>query len=279
MRPRDGRFVASRYGYGRKDKKMKHKGIWISAATAAALAAAGLALPANAAGWGFGNGGGSGMGASSGAQYGYGDGSGTCMDGDEVTPNNNMMRNGDGATSGRNLGNRQGNRQGMRGNGMPRGGMMGTYGSATAAGTLTATQKTWLQSMANEEKLAFDVYTAFAAKYPEATVFGNIAAAEARHLAAVRNLLTKYNVGDPTKNLVAGDFSTSAFDSLYDKLIAKGATLTGAYEAGVDIEELDIADLKSGSAAITATDVQRVVKMLTSASQNHLAAFNNHLAA
>lgn len=51
--------------------------------------------------------------------------------------------------------------------------------------------------MAEEEKLAHDLYTAFADRY-EVRIFGRIAAAETNHLTAVRTLLDRYDVTDPT---------------------------------------------------------------------------------
>ena len=46
--------------------------------------------------------------------------------------------------------------------------------------------------MAEEEKLAHDLYTAFAARY-DVRVFQRIAAAETRHLTVVRTLLDRYD--------------------------------------------------------------------------------------
>src|SRR5664279_2013629 len=59
----------------------------------------------------------------------------------------------------------------------------------TAQGTLSADQKTRLAGMAEEEKLAHDVYVALAASTGD-TRFTRIATAETRHLDAVRALLT-----------------------------------------------------------------------------------------
>ena len=64
---------------------------------------------------------------------------------------------------------------------------------ATPSGTLTAVQRSTLQANAQEEKLAHDLYTEFAARYDD-PVFDRIAASETRHLEAVRTLLARYDL-------------------------------------------------------------------------------------
>ena len=68
----------------------------------------------------------------------------------------------------------------------------GGYGPGTGrglfvapSGTLTAAQRATLQANAQEEKLAHDLYTAFAARYDD-PVFDRIAASETHHLEALR---------------------------------------------------------------------------------------------
>ena len=51
---------------------------------------------------------------------------------------------------------------------------------------------------------------------------------------AVLNLLNGYGLADPVAGMGAGEF-TPAFQSLYNDLVAKGNTLIGAYEVGVQI--------------------------------------------
>ena len=52
--------------------------------------------------------------------------------------------------------------------------------------------------MAEEEKLAHDVYVALAARYPDLMQFARIQRSETMHLTAVRTLLTRYGIADPT---------------------------------------------------------------------------------
>ncbi|MCM4081217.1 DUF2202 domain-containing protein [Paractinoplanes hotanensis] len=148
-------------------------------------------------------------------------------------------------------------------------------GSAVTAqqGTLTAAQKSTLASMAQEEKLAHDLYVAFAARY-DAVVFDHIAAAESQHLTAVRTLLQRYAVSDPTANRPAGTFTDPAVQATYDKLLAQGKqNLSAALAAGQQVERTDIADLKTALTDLTAPDVKQVYANLLTASERHLAAF------
>jgi hypothetical protein len=178
---------------------------------------------------------------------------------------------------------------GGMGYGMGGGGMMGAGAgmmgagaggcldpAVTAAkGTLTDRQKTTLVAMAQEEKTAQDLYAAFAGQY-DAVVFDRIAAAEARHLAVVRTLLTRYGVADPTAGRAAGQFSDTAVQATYDKLLAQGKTgRAAALRAGVTVEQTDIADLTAALDGLTAPDVTQVYTQLRAASRHHLAAFQH----
>jgi hypothetical protein len=142
-----------------------------------------------------------------------------------------------------------------------------------ASGTLTAEQKTTLSAMAEEEKLAHDLYIAFADQYGT-TVFSRIAHAETRHLDAVRSLLDRYDIIDPTAGEAAGQFSTGSVQKLYDTLLTTGSSgLDAAFEAARTVEKTDIADLAAAKDGVTAPDVLAVYQHLTAGSQHHLVAF------
>lgn len=148
---------------------------------------------------------------------------------------------------------------------------------STALVALSSTEKADLVGIARDEKLARDVYNAMYQKWGS-TVFKNIAASEQQHFTAVSNLLSKYGVANPVASLPAGKFDDPAIQGLYDQLVAKGKTsLKAAMEVGVDIEELDIADLKTAISHTTHSDVKNVYSNLLSGSQNHLVAFNTQL--
>ena len=169
----------------------------------------------------------------------------------------------------------RGNGQGRNGQGagiQGRGAGMGADLTNVASGTLTATQKAKLAAMAEDEKLAHDLYVAFGDKY--GTPFSRITDAETRHLAAVRIVLKRYTIADPTTGKAAGTFTTASTQQLYNKLLAQGtASVDGANAAARIVESTDITDLKAAATGVTAPDVTQVYKNLLAASQRHLTAF------
>jgi hypothetical protein len=191
------------------------------------------------------------------------------------------MVDGMGAATGMGYGMGRGNAQGAatgRGNGMQSGGMQGRgmAGAGTAlapSGTLTSSQKAALTTMADEEKLARDLYTVLATRYPNDVQFSRIVRAESMHLAAVRTLMTRYDVTDPTAGLPAGSFANAATTSLYASLLASATSDATALAAGVAVEKDDIAALNTAKAGVTAPDVLQVYTYLLTASHRHLTAF------
>jgi hypothetical protein len=144
---------------------------------------------------------------------------------------------------------------------------------------LTAADATGLQHMSQDEKLAHDVYTQFAASY-DVRVFENIARSESRHMAALERLMDVYDVSDPVAGVAAGSFSDPAFSRLYASLTAQGRqSPADALRAGVTIEQLDIEDLEARIAATDRADLKAVYGNLLRASQNHLRTFQRALGA
>lgn len=189
------------------------------------------------------------------------------------------MGHGMGYGMGRGRGGGQGMGQGMGQGRMGPGAGPGRWGGSAdplaglAKGTLTGDQKTTLAGMAEEEKLAHDVYTALAAKTGDLR-FSRIAGAESRHLAEVRALLTRYGVSDPTAGKADGVFASPGVQKQYTDLVARGDdSLSAALAVGRDIESADIADLAKAGAAVTAQDVRTVYARLGNASSMHLRAF------
>lgn len=191
------------------------------------------------------------------------DGTGTC-NGDGSSWDG---RQGRGSGEGRGMGSRMG---------MGMGWDMGMRGGGYAAypsGELTAEQRTKLAGMAEEEKLARDLYTALGDRYDDAT-FARVAASEARHLAAVRALLTTYDITDPTAGLAPGEFAGEEATALYEELLAQGETsLDDAYAAARAVEQDDLAALETAAAGVTAEDVAHMYAQLSAASERHLSAF------
>lgn len=142
-------------------------------------------------------------------------------------------------------------------------------------GTLTPEQEQGLLFMAEEEKLAHDVYTALAEQYGT-PIFSNIANSEARHQAAVGVVLERYGIDTSSLPQAAGEFDNEALGSLYASLLEDGsASFEAALGVGVQIEELDIADLELRLEDLKddAPDVHELYSHLLAGSQNHLAAF------
>ena len=160
--------------------------------------------------------------------------------------------------------------------GAPPAGLAGTVALATTR--LTAVQAADLAGMAEEEKVARDLYRAFAARYPS-RVWDNIAAAEASHLAAIRTLLARYGVADPTAGRSDGYFASAAFQAMYDRLLATGlSSEVAAFGVGRTVEVDDIARLDAALGRATQSDVRIVYTNLRRGSTQHLRAFERQLA-
>ncbi|MEU5894236.1 DUF2202 domain-containing protein [Streptomyces sp. NPDC047461] len=156
----------------------------------------------------------------------------------------------------------------------------GTCDGAALAeqGTLTAAQKVTLASTAEEEKLAHDLYSAFAERY-DVRIFERIAAAETNHLTAVRTLLDRYDVPDPTAGQPAGEFADPAVQAAYDQLLRKGEdSLKAALKAGRTVERDDITALTKAQTGLTAPDARQVYGNLLAASEKHRDAFDHWIA-
>lgn len=159
---------------------------------------------------------------------------------------------------------------GNRGQGM---GNRGQGGITAPMGTLTTAQRAEVAAMAEEEKVAHDLYVALAATYPELRQFANIAKAELQHLAAVRALMDRYGIADPTSDYAAGKFKSPAFQTMYTQLLAGATDAAKALAAGATVEAADIADLKAAISGLAAPDVRQVYGNLLRGSQRHLVAF------
>jgi hypothetical protein len=222
---------------------------------AVALGVAAAAVPAVAGRGQFGGPGNSAEGPAPGPGAGPNAGGQNGMDANGVRPN------GAGVCCPGGTGDRARDRSCLTGAGLP------------AQGELTASQEATLAAMAQEEKLAHDVYVAFAARY-DAMIFDRIATAETQHLTIVRALLTRYGLTDPTAGLADGQFGDPTVQATYDQLLAQGqADLAAALQVGRTVEQTDIDDLRAALTGLTAPDVTQVYQNLLRASQHHLAAF------
>lgn len=143
---------------------------------------------------------------------------------------------------------------------------------ATAATLPTAT-KASLVFMVEEEKMARDVYITLYAK-TGLRQFSNIYKAEQFHMDLMRSLLTTYGIKDPTIGKAVGKFQSSTITTLYKKLVADGSvSLIAALDAGIAVENKDIADLNKLMKTTLPADIILVLDRLLAGSYNHLNAF------
>jgi hypothetical protein len=136
---------------------------------------------------------------------------------------------------------------------------------------LSNAEKNALLHMAEEEKLARDVYTTLYNKWG-LRVFGNIKKAEQHHMNMVDMLLKRY--GMKINNLPVGEFHDSKVQELYNKLVNMGSkSRVDALKVGALIEDLDIYDLEKYMKEVDNKDILFIFKNLTKGSRNHMRAF------
>lgn len=155
------------------------------------------------------------------------------------------------------------------------GGVLQAEIGALPMATLTGDERAGLIWMREEEKLAHDVYVALGDEW-RVRVFDNIASAEQTHTDAVKALLDRYTVTDPSAGNAAGVFANPDLQALYTALVEQGRTsLVAALTVGATVEDLDIADLQAR--ATTTPDIALVYANLEKGSRNHLRAFTKQL--
>lgn len=131
--------------------------------------------------------------------------------------------------------------------------------------------------MREEEKLAQDVYLYLADMW-ELQIFSNIARSESTHTEAIRSLLLKYGIEDPSFSTGLGEFLDPILQDLYDQLIAAGSqSLEDAIRVGIAIEEIDILDLEKYITETNNDDIILVYESLLKGSRNHLRSFVSNL--
>lgn len=154
---------------------------------------------------------------------------------------------------------------------------MATTLAGVAAAPLSAEEASGLSFMREEEKLAHDVYIALHARWGLNT-FSNIASSEQTHMDVMLLLLQRYALPDPAAGSAAGESANPVLQGLYTALVSAGQTsLVAALQAGAEIEELDIRDLRSIKATIDNADLTLAYENLELGSRNHLRAFHTNL--
>lgn len=155
----------------------------------------------------------------------------------------------------------------------------GTCVNLPASGTLTASQRAELVSMALNEKLTHDLYAQFYQAY-HLRVFDNVAAAENNHLQALRTLMARYGITDPTAGQPAGNFgASSSAQATYDRLLSQGkASEQAALNVASGLENDAISSYGTALNGLSAQDAVQVLQNLKAAETRHLAAFSNWIA-
>jgi hypothetical protein len=146
-----------------------------------------------------------------------------------------------------------------------------------APSVATATDTTLAKTLTfnrEEERMARDLYAAIADLYDGARPFSMITRSEQGHFDAVGRLLETYGIADPSSGRTAGSYADPTLQKLYDGWLADAKkSLDAAYQAGIQLEQRDIADLETSIAGSTRTDVDAVLGNLRNASTRHLTAF------
>ncbi len=175
--------------------------------------------------------------------------------------------------------------------------------NSSARYTLTQENKDDLAFMGNEERLAYDVYSALYDYYKNkgTTIrqFENITKSETTHIATVRELVKKYNITQndltildtpyapvassevPQSSLPSGKYDIEHIQKLYDALMQKGKnSVQDALEVGCMVEVTDINDLNpkiEHAISSGAKDLEEAFKFLRDGSYNHYWAFDRGL--
>ncbi len=143
-------------------------------------------------------------------------------------------------------------------------------------GALTENESSDLKFLREEEKLARDVYMYAYNKY-QVAIFDNIFKSEQKHMDAVLNILSKYEISDPASTEV-GVFVNPELQLTYNDLVSKvNISLTEALKVGATIEDLDINDINAFISNTTKNDLLKVYGNLNCGSKNHIRSFTAEL--
>jgi hypothetical protein len=143
-------------------------------------------------------------------------------------------------------------------------------------GALTENESSDLKFLREEEKLARDVYMYAYNKY-QVAIFDNIFKSEQKHMDAVLNILSKYEILDPASTEV-GVFVNPELQLTYNDLVSKvNISLTEALKVGATIEDLDINDINAFISNTTKNDLLKVYGNLNCGSKNHIRSFTAEL--
>lgn len=143
--------------------------------------------------------------------------------------------------------------------------------AAVQVAPLSAAERAHLVRAREEQKMARDLYMAFAEAYPDARVFRSLEREEGYHMGRVYELLTTYEIPDPVGAHGPGYFEDQELQRLYTAALAEGRTsYAAALRATARVEELDLVDLARALDASTTPALDRVFEQLARGSRRHL---------
>lgn len=124
---------------------------------------------------------------------------------------------------------------------------------------LDANEQTHLMFIREEEKLARDVYLTLGTMYPDSAIFGNIDDSEQAHMDAVKAIIEKYGLQDPSTNDNIGAYTSEDYGWYFTEkfnLLVERASISEleALYVGAFIEELDMMDINQCPQVIVETD-------------------------
>ena len=141
--------------------------------------------------------------------------------------------------------------------------------------TLTEDEAAGLIYMIEEEKMAMDLYDAFA-EQTGSRIFERISDSEQRHMDALLMVADAAGIDVPELSEQPGKFHNPTIQNLYDTLLAQGsASFADAIAVGIAVEETDIYDLQQLVPETEISLLGVVYSNLLAGSQNHLAAFES----
>ncbi len=151
------------------------------------------------------------------------------------------------------------------------------YNENIGSGVLTEEEAAGLVLMAEEEKLARDVYKALYEVW-NMPVFNNIGDSEQQHMDAVVMMLEAYDIEVPSTTSTPGTFLNAELQKHYDNLVSLGSkSYEDAMKVGATIEDLDIADLQKLLENTENEEVAILYQNLMKGSRNHMRSFTAQL--
>jgi hypothetical protein len=139
-----------------------------------------------------------------------------------------------------------------------------------AGGSLSASERQTLLHLSEQEKLARDLYESLSETW-RLDVFHTTSGSEDIHADALRTLLGRYKLFDPSQGLGRGEFSRVDLAERYGDLIARGRfSPVEALKAAASVEELEIEDMSRRLLDVQVPEIQSVLETVVSSDKHHL---------